>query len=191
MKNPNRYLLPLSLALLMLATRSDHFGSTIHLPDASLAVFFLAGFYLRGKWVFPSLLALAVLIDSVAIAHFGVSDFCVSPAYVFLIPAYAAPWAAGFWLRGKIGWDWASLPLLAGAWLAGSSLAFLASNGSFYWLSGRYADPNWAQYIERAGQYFLPYLTSPVAYVALAVALHGLFHALRNQRPADGHEAGL
>ncbi len=33
----------LSLALLMAATRSHHFATALHLPDASWAVFFLAG----------------------------------------------------------------------------------------------------------------------------------------------------
>src|SRR5690554_3136356 len=46
----------LGLAVLMAATRSHHFASVTHLPDASWAVFFLAGFYLRPLWVFPALL---------------------------------------------------------------------------------------------------------------------------------------
>lgn len=186
----SKFVIPSALALLMLATRSDHFGSSLHLPDASLAVFFLAGFYLRGKFVFPLLLTEAVLIDYVAIAHFGVSDFCVSPAYVFLIPAYAAPWAAGIWLRRKAAWNWASLPVLAGSLLVGTASAFLFSNGSFYWLSGRYPDPNWGQYVERAAHYFPPYLSSPFLYVALAVVSHGLIHGLQALRTAGRHEVG-
>lgn len=185
MQNPSKFILPSALALLMLATRSHHFGSSLHLPDATLAVFFLAGFYLRGKFVYPLLLAEAVLIDTVAIAHFGVSDFCVSPAYVFLAPAYAAPWAAGIWLRGRVAWNWASVLSLAAALSAGTALAFLFSNGSFYWLSGRYPDPHWGQYVERAAHYFPPYLSSPVMYVAFAVALHGVFHGLQALRSAN------
>jgi len=191
MKTPNRYLLPAALALLMLATRSDHFGSSLHLPDASLAVFFLAGYYLRGPWVFPLFLGLAGLIDYVAIAHFGVSDFCVSTAYAFLIPAYAAPWAAGFWLRGKIVWSGAALARVAGAWLAGAGLSFLLSNGSFYWLSGRIAEPAWGHFLEQAGRYGLSYLTVPLAYLALAAVLHGLFQSLAGLRPAKGQQVGL
>lgn len=188
MQNPSRFLLFPVLALLMFSTRSQHFGSSLHLPDASLAVFFLAGFYLRGKFVFPLLLAAAVLSDYVAIAYFGVSDFCVSPAYVFLIPAYAAPWAAGVWLRGKACWQWASLLPLAGAWSLGVSLAFLVSDGSFYWLSGRYPASSLSQYVEQAGEYFLPYVSGPLAYLALAAALHGLFRSLQALRPLGGHE---
>jgi hypothetical protein len=190
MRNPGHFLLPAALALLMLATRFDHFGSSVNLPDASLAAFFLAGFYLRGRFVFPLLMTEAALIDYIAIAHFGVSDFCVSPAYVFLIPAYAAAWTAGLWLRGKAGWEWATLPRLAAAWFVGAALAFLLSDGSFYWLSGRYAEPHAGQYIGLAAQYFLPYLSGPFLYVALAAALHGLLHGLRTLRPAGGHEAG-
>src|SRR5690606_36139481 len=55
------------LAVVMLATRINHFGA---LPDASWAVFFIAGFYLRGwgRWAFPLLMALAVAIDYVVIS---------------------------------------------------------------------------------------------------------------------------
>ncbi|WP_052700170.1 hypothetical protein [Methylocucumis oryzae] len=35
---------PLLLIALMVVTRYHHFGDALHLPDASLAVFFLAGY---------------------------------------------------------------------------------------------------------------------------------------------------
>ena len=52
------------LAVLMAASRGhafDHFSP----PDASWAVFFIAGFHLRGwgRWAFPLLMALAVAVD--------------------------------------------------------------------------------------------------------------------------------
>jgi hypothetical protein len=41
----------LLLAALIAATRSHHFASALHLPDASWAVFFLAGALLPGwRW---------------------------------------------------------------------------------------------------------------------------------------------
>lgn len=52
-------LIGLTLAALMALTRYGHFGSAVSLPDASLAVFFLAGFYLPA-WVFPALLWLSI-----------------------------------------------------------------------------------------------------------------------------------
>ena len=42
-----KLLLALSLAALMLVTRSNYFDWASILPGASLAIFFLAGFYLR------------------------------------------------------------------------------------------------------------------------------------------------
>ncbi len=98
---------------------------------------------------------------------------------------------AGFWLRQKAAWNWGSLLPLAGALFAGTSFAFLFSNGSFYWLSGRYPDPNWSQYVEQAAHYFPPYLSIPFVYVVISAALHGLTHALQTLRTAHGHDAGL
>src|SRR3970040_1549850 len=102
------------LGLVMAATRFHHFGSAISLPDASLAIFFLAGFYLRSPLVFAGFLAEAALIDYVAITHGGVSDWCVSPAYVFLAPTYASLWFAGRWVAARQQQTWRTLvPLFA------------------------------------------------------------------------------
>ncbi|MBM3153552.1 MAG: hypothetical protein FJZ96_15320, partial [Chloroflexi bacterium] len=46
-----------SLLAVMLATRFHHFGDALHLPDASWALFFLAGFYLARVWLPVLLLA--------------------------------------------------------------------------------------------------------------------------------------
>ena len=70
----------LILVAVMAATRFNHFGSPVSLPDASLAVFFLAGLYLsRAAW-FPVFIVEAGLMDWVSIAG-GVSDWCVTAAY--------------------------------------------------------------------------------------------------------------
>ena len=52
LSNPQRVGLFAILAIVMAATRVNHFAA---LPDASWVVFFLAGFYLRGSasWAFP------------------------------------------------------------------------------------------------------------------------------------------
>src|SRR3990167_728974 len=59
-----------TLAALMAATRDHHFCSALHLPDASLAIFLLAGFYLP-RWAFPVLLVEAGLADYLAINYGG------------------------------------------------------------------------------------------------------------------------
>ena len=63
--NAQRAIVLSLLALLMLATRSHVFSHFTPVPDASWAVFFIGGFYLRGwgRWAFPLLMVLAVGID--------------------------------------------------------------------------------------------------------------------------------
>jgi len=161
----------IALMLLMAATRFHHFGDTFSLPDASLAVFFLAGFWSGGIVLFVTLLLEAGVIDYLAITQFGVSDFCISPAYVFLIPTYAA-----VWFGGRISATFSPhalnhLPAKIMLLVVSISLAFLISNGSFYLLSDKYPDTNWLEYSSRFMQYYPPYLQYSVFYVSLIYLL--------------------
>ncbi len=167
----------LALALLMAATRLHHFGSATHLPDASLAVFLLGGFYLRGAGWFAGYLVEAALVDYLAIAFGGVSDWCVTPAYLFLIPAYACLWGAGAWYARRSRAEWRSFGALVGALVIGVSAAFLISNGSFYLLSGYFTEMGWTEYAARVAKYYPPYLAGALLYVALAALVHGLLAA--------------
>ena len=178
---------PAAVALLlatgMAATRFHHFGSAMHLPDASLAIFFLAGFYLRPALFLPAFLAEAALIDYIAIAHAGVSDWCVTPAYGFLIPTYASLWFAGRWYAARHQHHWRTLVALVGALAIGTSLAFLISNGSFYLFSDRFPNINWTEYATRVARYFPPYALSTLMYVFFAAALHAVVVAVVATRP--------
>ena len=160
------------LAGVMLATRFHHFGSVTHLPDASLAVFFLTGFYLRRAVYLVPLMLLAGGIDYLATQHMGVSDYCISPAYGFLIPTYAAMWFGGRWYAARHSLSMASLAPLTVALLVSGSAAFLVSNGSFYLFSGRYPDMNWGEYAQRVSMYYLPYMSGAIFYVVLAALAH-------------------
>lgn len=168
----------LALALLMAATRFHHFGDLTHLPDASLAVFLLGGFYLRGLRAFVCYLAEAALIDYLAIAYGGVSDWCVTPAYAFLIPTYGSVWFAGLWYARRSSFEWRTAGPLLGALLAGVSAAFLISNGSFYLLAGYFSDMSWTEYAARVAKYYPPYLSGALMYVVLAAGVHALCVAL-------------
>lgn len=161
----------IALMALMAATRFHHFGTSFSLPDASLAVFFLAGLWVGGRYLFISLLVEAGLIDYIAITQFGVSDFCVSQAYVFLIPTYAAMWLGGKWCGKFSTLTAASGTQQFAALTLSTSAAFLISNGSFFLLSGRYPEISWAQYFERSAIYYPPYLTSTLIY---GVVIFGL-----------------
>ena len=163
-----------ALAALMAATRFHHFGSAMYLPDASLAVFFLGGLYLRRTLAFGAYAGLAALIDYLAIAHGGVGDWCVTPAYAFLLPTYACLWWAGVWCSRHDRHGWRGYARLAGALLVATGLAFLISNASFYGLSGYFGELSLAEYAARVARYFPPYLVSAVAYVAAAIAFEAL-----------------
>lgn len=173
MRLPVSTIKPAAVALmaLMAATRFHHFGTPFALPDASLAVFFLAGLWLGGRYLFAALLAEAGMIDYLAISQFGVSDFCVSPAYVFLIPTYAAMWLGGKWCRRHQRLAISALARQLVGLVSAVSAAFLISNGSFYWLSGRYSATNWSEYGERFALYFPPYLATTLAY---AIAIYAV-----------------
>lgn len=175
----------LVLILFMAVTRGSHLGTGSVLPDASLAVFFLAGFYLRRWMYFAALLLVAALVDYWAINFNGVSAWCVTPAYAFLIPTYASMWLGGLWFAAHHRLQWRSLGVLAACVLGATTLAFVISNGSFYLFSGRYADTGLMQYAQHIASYYVPSLGSTLAYTGLAAALHVLVKAAAGVSFAD------
>lgn len=178
------------LALVMAATRYHHFGDALHLPDASLAVFFLAGVLVLPLAVFPILLLEAGVIDLLAIGAGGVSDYCVSPAYWFLIPSYGALWLAGRWHGASHEARWNALPSLYTMLFVSVSVAFLISNGSFYAFSGRFPEMGLAEYAALVARYYPPYALGAVGYVTLAIMLYALVTRLRRiPRPRQGRIA--
>lgn len=166
------------LALFMLSTRFKHFGDLMHLPDASMAVFFVGGLMLRRHWMLVSLVALAVGLDWASIQYAGVSDFCVTPAYAFLPLAYAVLWYGGRWYAPRLHAGAASLMGAWGVALLASSLSFAISNGAFYWLGGRYAQPHFAEYVSRLWQWGPLFVRTTLAYVTAALVIYGVMAKL-------------
>jgi len=169
-----------ALVLMMATTRFySHFGSSISLPDASLAVFFLAGFYLA-RLALPAAVAFVLLllvaggVDYYAIAFRGVSDACISPAYWFLIPTYACMWYTGRWFAARQQMKWANLGVLAAVAWGSVTVAFLISNTSYYLLSGSFMDKSLMQYAEGMAAYYPEYLSCTMLYLAGAAVLHVL-----------------
>ena len=160
-----------TLITLMAATRDHHFGSALHLPDASLAIFLLAGFYLP-RLALPVLLIGAGLADYYAINYNGVSDWCVSSAYWFLIPTYAVMWYAGKFYAARHSQSWRGLALFAATASLATSAAFVISSGSFYLFSGRFAGMTALQYAGSVAKYYLPYLSGTFLYLAIAAGVH-------------------
>jgi len=162
------------LVLLMAATRVNHFMA---IPDASWAVFFIGGFYLRSwtRWAFPLLMALAIVVDVLVISSSGqqyLQHYCVSPGTWMLLPAYFSLWAGGMLLRhGYHGAHWSTLGKGVLLLVAAVAVCHLFAQGGFYWSSKMVAEPSVAGWLKNYADWFVPYLRTAAIYVGLAAAL--------------------
>lgn len=169
------------LAAVMAATRI-HLSLLHHnVLDASWAIFFLAGFWLRGagRWAFPLLMAEAVLVDYLVINGQGIdfwSHYCVSAAYWFLIPSYFSLWLGGSWLaKHQVGLRLQTLGMAAVVLVVSATVCYLVSNGSFYWLSNSVPLPrNLGSWFANLGNWYLPFLETTALYVGVGALIHVL-----------------
>jgi hypothetical protein len=175
-----------ALALLMAMTRFNHFGSSAALPDASYAVFFLGGLFLgrvRGALaVLALLLVEAALVDYYAINFLGVSGWCVTSAYGFLVFAYSSLWFVGRWYAPRHDLTGKSMLGLLMAAVAAGSLAFVIANVSFYLLAGYFGRMTVAEYTSSVAQYYGPYVEVAVMYIGCAVILQMLYSILTGKQ---------
>ncbi|PXW83522.1 hypothetical protein C8R34_12746 [Nitrosomonas sp. Nm84] len=177
----NQMAIALLLVLLMVLTRSHHFASVHNLADASWAIFFLAGIYLRSAWPLLGFFALSWWLDFAAYTWGGVSDFCITPAYVFLLPAYASLWLAGRWYAKQYQFTWRTAVPLSLSIMAGLTLCELFSGGGFYFFSGRIAETTLSEFGEQLIKYFPMYIETFVFYIGIAIVIHALLALIVQQ----------
>lgn len=165
-----------ALAALMVVTRSGHLGTVWSPPDASWAVLYLAGFYFwrQWRWALPTLVCTAIAVDFIVIRDFGVSSYCVTAAYVFILPAYALLWLGGAWLRRHYRHESRDLVRCVVSFALAASLCFLLTNASFYWLGGRVAAPTVAGWWASFARWYPDFLGLSFVYVGVAAALHAV-----------------
>ncbi|MBU1424513.1 MAG: hypothetical protein KKH12_12070 [Gammaproteobacteria bacterium] len=177
------------LMVLMALTRYKHFGSSLALPDASYAVFFLGGLFLGrmrgGKAILALLLLEAVLVDYYAINFQGVSGWCVTSAYGFLLFAYAVLWSVGRWYAPRHDLTGRGLFGLFATSVVAGSMAFIIANVSFYLLAGYFGSMSVAEYASRVTQYFGSYVAVTVVYVGCAVIAQMAYAALTGKSDRD------
>ena len=165
----------IALAALMLATRAFHVASTLHLPDASWAIFFIAGLYL-GFASFGVLLIEAVAIDVIYVMNGG-DNYCFSVAYGFLAVAYLVLWFGGYWAgrlqqNNSLHKTSAQILRTVFAWLVAGSVAYLLTNGSFYWLSGKATSPTLNGWLLNAKRWAFGFIVQPMFYLGVAAVVH-------------------
>jgi hypothetical protein len=161
----------LALTVLMAATRIEHFGAGHIAPDASTAVFFLAGLLIGNPLWLLALLAEALLLDLTAIKVVGIEAVCVTLGYGMMIPAYGALWLAARFVRANDRLDVLSAAKLVCACSAGVVVFFLFSNIGYYLGGGFESSMGLEEYARRVVRYFPQYLTSTLFYSAIGVAL--------------------
>lgn len=161
------------LTLLMLATRTHHFASLNNLPSASIAIFFLAGMYLRNIKAFWFFYTLSITIDLASSYYRGQFGDCITTSYPALVLSYAAMFTVGYY--SKPNWQqntWQiNIIKVTLALFVASSIAFFISNGSYYTLSGKFPDLSWAEYGTRVDKYYFKSISNPVFYVISAVVI--------------------
>jgi hypothetical protein len=174
-----------ALAALMAMTRFNHFGSAVALPDASYAIFFLAGLFLgRGRGagaVLLLLLAGGVLIDCYAINFQNVSAWCVTPAYGLLQLAYLALWLIGRRFAPHYSLSLRGISGLALITAVAGSVAFWIANVAFFLFAGYFDSMSLGEYISRVAGYHLSYVAVMLVYVGLAVGIHALFAGVKQR----------
>lgn len=188
--NPNlrqQGVIALVLAVLMTVTRGNHVATLDAAPAASWAVFFLAGVLLRSGWFFPLFLAQAFALDLAAVLWGGVSPACFSPAYAFLLPAYAVLWWGGrLYARWHVD-HWESLLILVAAVSLSALACELISSGSFYFLSNAFDETSWSSFWPRVWRYFPHNLKAMAFYVAAAALIHAVLLGLPRRTKAADH----
>jgi hypothetical protein len=161
----------LALTVLMAATRIEHFGAGQITPDASTAVFFLAGLLIGNPLWLLAFLAEALLLDLTAIKVVGVEAVCVTLGYGLMIPAYSALWLAARWVLKTDKLSVSSVAKLVCACSIGVLGFFLFSNIGYYFGGGFESSMGLEEYARRVVRYFPQYLTDTLFYSAAGVAI--------------------
>lgn len=173
------------LLLAMILTRGN---ITAHLQDASWAIFFLVGFYLRGfslaRYAFPVFFLAAFVIDLVVIDAQGGTHYCFTPSYPFLIPSYLAMWFAGSWFANNSQESALGLFKFVGAALVGTAVCFLISNLGFYYFAGKFEAMSLMQYAQSVSKYLPAYLTTTGLYLGFVAIVHLAVHGRKLGNPA-------
>jgi hypothetical protein len=170
-------------AALILLTRSTHLAFAVALPDATMALMLLGGMWIRRWPGFAGLMGMVFASDWIATGTLGVPDYCLSPAYAGLVPAYLVVWLSGWWLHAKR--PQASLLGWLGTMLAASAAAFAISNAFWYAFSGGFDGWPVVRFAADVLAYYPAYAGTALGYVALAWLIRLGARHLAHKGPLD------
>jgi len=175
---------------ILFVTRGHHVFPSISLPDATLALFFIAGVFLYKEWYYVLGLMLASGLTDYAAFQSGVSTACVintngsfNIAYLFLVPTYMVMWSGGYWFSKKIQPSANSLLTLGSILLGSNLLALIISSGSYYRFSDNFYKMGLLDYVSGVVSnypYFvLGYFSFTFMYVSSAALITLFFKQFR------------
>ena len=103
-----------------------------------------------------------------------------------LVVAYGVLWYGGAFYAKKFYKPQlvSALPAALIA-LASCLVSFLVSNGSFYWMGGRYAEPHFAEFAARFMQYMPSFVSVAMAYIAVFGVAHAIGVIALGDKHAD------
>jgi len=168
--------LTVALVVLILITRTNYSSAIIDTPDITLAAFFIAGLFILGPRL-QSLLVFGILFGACVVADLlsfaaGVSDWCFTPAYVFLVPTYACLWFAGYFCRDVNFLKAHGAIKVAAYFVIAILAAYLISSYSFYYFSGILSPSSALKYTQGLAKYFWhPYFSWAASYTVLALGI--------------------
>ncbi|MEE9445613.1 MAG: hypothetical protein V3V19_08100 [Cocleimonas sp.] len=157
------------LLLILIVTRAHFFN---HIQDASWAIFFMLGFYVRNVLGFPIFWLVAFAVDLIVIESKDGESYCFTVSYPFLIPAYASLWAAGRWFSGHYSENLKGLLYFVVAAVVGVTVCEIVSSGGFYWFSGRFENTNVTEFAGRITAFLPMFMKTTLMYLGIAAAVH-------------------
>ena len=175
-----------TLLIVLVITRSGHFGSDIKLPDASWAMFWLCGALTTRWWWAALLMIAAALVDYIVINH-GVSSYCMTPAYPFLVPTYLALWFSGRWITHPLDAEVRPVSRVIISLTTGVTIAFVISNASFYTLSGYFSKLTAWQYAQDVAHYWPHYMIYTALYAICGLLIRFVIRSIQDFRAS--HQA--
>ena len=171
--NNKQWLIAAFLLGIMLLTRG---GLVAHVQDASWAILFLVGFYLRNYLGLPILMLSAIAIDfAVIAARGGHQDYYLTPSYLFIIPAYSALWFAGRLVANKYSESLKGLMTFIGAAVVGIVACDVISSGGFYWMSASVVELSVTEFTSRIVEFLPLSLKTNMLYLSIAALTHMAF----------------
>ena len=143
-----------------------------HVQDASWAVFFILGFYIRKAIAFPVFWLVAFALDLIVIESKGGQSYCFTVSYPFLIPAYASLWFAGRMFAKNYSQSLRGLLYFVGFSIIGITVCDIISSGGFYFFSGRFTDVNISEFAGRIAAYLPMFMKTTLLYLSIAAVIH-------------------